>query len=53
MRLSAKVGTLRAITVCIPHQRIAGTSFYRVPKSAVSFSGGATDYVVAECRSAS
>ena len=49
MKLSATVGTVRARTACVTRQNIAGTNYYRVPKSAVAFSGAATDYVVAKC----
>lgn len=49
MLVSSKLGTVRVKTTCKAIQRISGTDLYRVPKSAVAFSGKASDYVVAPC----
>lgn len=53
MQVAKAVGKVRTPTACIARQRIDGTDFYRVPKSAVAFSSGATDYVVAQCETKS
>lgn len=49
MQVSAQIGTVRTRTSCTARQRIVGTNLYRVPKTAVAFSGKAQDYVVAMC----
>jgi hypothetical protein len=50
MRLSVQVGTVALSTPCIAKQRILGTDYYAVPKSAVKFNVGVTaSYVVAKC----
>lgn len=49
MLVSSKVGTVRTETACSARQRISGTDYYRVPKTAVAFLGAAKDYVVAKC----